>query len=62
MIPMIFLVIMTIAAMVWNFKVFAHNPLLLVLSAIILALALWLLLEAYFVYKQQKHSGSGSNK
>jgi carbon starvation protein len=62
MIPMIFLVIMTIAAMVWNFTVFAHNPLLLVLSAIILALAVWLLLEAYFVYKQQRKSGSGSNK
>ncbi len=53
LIPMIFLVLMTIAAMVWNFKVFMHNPLLLVLSAIILALAIWLLLEAYFAYKSQ---------
>ncbi len=54
LIPMIFVVLMTIAAMVWNFKVFMHNPLLLILSAIILALALWLLLEAYTKYKSQK--------
>ncbi len=54
LIPMVFLVLMTIAAMVWNFKVFIDNPLLLVLSAIILALSIWLLLEAYFAYKLQK--------
>lgn len=54
LIPMVFLIIMTIAAMIWNFKVFANNPLLLVLSAIILALSVWLLLEAYFAYKTQK--------
>ncbi|GJM15951.1 MAG: carbon starvation protein A [Thermodesulfobacteriota bacterium] len=54
LIPMVFLVIMTIAAMIWNFKVFANNPLLLILSAIILALSVWLLLEAYFAYVNQK--------
>ena len=56
LIPMVFLVVMTIAAMVWNFKAFADNPLLLILSAIILALSVWLLFEAYFVYNSQKRS------
>ncbi|MEE8299331.1 MAG: carbon starvation protein A [Thermodesulfobacteriota bacterium] len=56
LIPMVFLVVMTIAAMVWNFKAFADNPLLLILSAIILALSVWLLFEAYFVYNTQKRS------
>jgi len=45
---------MTIAAMVWNFKAFADNPLLLILSAIILALSVWLLLETYYAYKSQR--------
>ncbi|MCK5710018.1 MAG: carbon starvation protein A, partial [Deltaproteobacteria bacterium] len=54
LIPMAFLVFMTITAMVCNFKVFANNPLLLILSAIILALSVWLLLEAYFAYSTQK--------
>lgn len=57
LIPMVFLVTMTIAAMIWNFKAFANNPLLLILSAIILALSVWLLLEAYFAYSKQKKSG-----
>jgi carbon starvation protein len=57
LIPMVFLILMTIASMVWNFKIFAHNPLLLFLSATVLALAVWLLLEAYFVYINQKKSG-----
>lgn len=56
LIPMVFIVIMTISAMVWNFKAYANNPLLLVLSAIILALAVWLLLEAYLAYRTQKNS------
>ena len=56
LIPMVFLVVMTIAAMVWNFKAFADNPLLLILSAIILALSVWLLFEVYFVYNSQKRS------
>lgn len=59
LIPMVFIVFMTIAAMIWNFKVFVNNPLLLVLSAIILALSVWLLLEAYFAYSKQKKSGEG---
>ena len=68
LIPMVFLIAMTMASMVWNFKVFAQNPLLLFLSAIVLALAVWLLLEAYFVYRSQKKDrektslpGSGKN-
>lgn len=56
LIPMVFLIVMTIAAMIWNFKAFADNPLLLILSAIILALSVWLLFEAYFVYNSQKRS------
>lgn len=56
LIPMVFLIVMTIAAMIWNFKAFADNPLLLILSAIILALSVWLLFEAYFVYNTQKRS------
>ncbi len=59
LIPMVFLVVMTIAAMVWNFKAFADNPLLLILSAIILALSVWLLFEVYFVYNSQKRSEIG---
>lgn len=58
LIPMVFLVIMTIASMIWNFTVFADNPLLLVLSAVILALAVWLLLEALFAYRSRKRSVS----
>jgi carbon starvation protein len=54
LIPMVFLIFMTMASMVWNFKVFANKPLLLFLSAVVLALAVWLLLEAYFVYSTQK--------
>ncbi len=56
LIPMVFLIVMTIAAMIWNFKAFADNPLLLILSAIILALSVWLLFEVYFVYNSQKRS------
>ena len=56
LVPMVFLLLMTIASMVWNFRVFAHNPLLLVLTAAVLALSVWLLLEAYFVYTSQKKS------
>lgn len=59
LIPMGFLLAMTIASMIWNFTVFAHNPLLLVLSALVLALAVWLLLEAYFVYSNQKKTEHG---
>jgi carbon starvation protein len=54
LIPMVFLIVITIAAMIWNFKVFANNPLLLILSAIVLGLSVWLLLEAYFACKSQK--------
>lgn len=56
LIPMIFLVLMTTGSMILNFKEFAHNPLLLVLSAIILALSVWLILEAAYVYNRQRES------
>jgi len=59
LIPMVFLIVITIAAMIWNFKVFANNPLLLILSAIILGLSVWLLFEAYFAYKNQKTASVG---
>ncbi len=58
LIPMIFLVCMTIASMILNFKEFANNPLLLVFSAITLALAIWLILEAIFVYNNQRKGKS----
>ncbi len=56
LIPMIFLILMTTVSMILNFREFAHNPLLLVLSAMILALAVWLILEAAFVYNRQRDS------
>ncbi len=54
LVPMVFLVFITIGSMILNFKAFINNPLLLVLSAIVLALAVWLLLEAFIVYKNSK--------
>jgi hypothetical protein len=53
---MVLLILMTTGSMILNFKEFAYNPLLLVLSAIILALAVWLILEAAFVYNRQRNS------
>jgi len=65
LVPMVFLILITISSMILNFKAFINNPLLLVLSAIVLALAVWLLLEAFVIYKnskkgdtkEQSHSG-----
>ena len=58
LIPMVFLIFMTLASMIWNFKVFSNKPLLLVLSTLILAFGVWIVLEACFVYvKQKKTSG-----
>lgn len=54
LVPMVFLMFITIGSMILNFKAFINNPLLLVLSAIVLALAVWLLLEAFIVYKNSK--------
>jgi hypothetical protein len=53
---MVLLILMTTGSMILNFKEFAYNPLLLVLSAIILALAVWLILEASFDYNRQRNS------
>ena len=54
LIPMVFLICMTTAAMILNFITFLDNPLLLVLSAVILALEIWLILEAIFAYNSQR--------
>jgi len=54
LVPMVFLIFITIGSMILQFKAFINNPLFLILSAIVLALALWLLLEAYFVYRHAK--------
>ena len=59
LIPMLFLICMTTGAMILNFKSFWHNPLLLVLSAIILALEVWLILEALAVFKSRRGGASG---
>ena len=58
-IPMVFLICMTTAAMVLNFKTFVGNPLLLVLSAVILALEIWLILEAVLAFNRQRGGSSG---
>ena len=58
-IPMVFLICMTTAAMVLNFKTFVGNPLLLVLSAVILALEIWLILEAVLAYNRQRGGPDG---
>lgn len=54
LIPMVFLILITTVSMVFNFKTFSHNFLLLILSAITLALAVWLILEAVMAYRIQK--------
>ena len=58
-IPMVFLICMTTAAMVLNFKTFVGNPLLLVLSAVILALEIWLILEAVLAFNRQRGGPDG---
>ncbi len=56
LIPMVLLIIMTTASMVLNFGTFHNNILLLILSAITLAFAVWLILEAVLVFKNEKKS------
>lgn len=53
LVPMIFLFIITIGSMVLDFREFVHNPLLIILSSVILALSLWLLLEAFFICRRK---------
>ena len=55
-IPMVFLIIITTASMVLNFGTFHNNYLLLILSAITLAFAVWLILEAVLVLRNEKKS------
>ena len=45
---------MTIASMVLNFGTFHNNILLLILSAITLAFAVWLVLEAVLAFRNEK--------
>ena len=52
LIPMVFLLLITILSMILNFREFAHNYLLLFLSAIMLGLAVWLILESVSIYKE----------
>ena len=59
LIPMFFLICITTGAMILNFKAFLNNPLLLVLSAIILALEIWLILEAIVAFNSQRSGSSG---
>jgi len=61
-IPMVFLIFMTTASMILNFRAFSENPLLLVLSAIILALEVWLILEAVVVFNHQRNRPGGVPK
>lgn len=56
LVPMVLLIIMTTASMVLNFGTFHNNILLLILSAITLAFAVWLILEAVLVFKNEKKS------
>jgi len=56
LIPMVFLILITTASMVLNFKAFSNNFLLLILSAITLALAVWLILEAVLAYRNEKRN------
>ena len=58
-IPMVFLICVTTASMVLNFSTFVDNPLLLVLSAVILALEVWLILEAIIAYNRQRNYPGG---
>lgn len=58
LVPMVFLVTMTIVAIVLNMKYFLENPLLFGLSAATLALAVWLVLEA-FAMSRKKPGGEG---
>lgn len=53
LIPTVFLIVMTTASMLLNFKAFWGNPLLLCLSAITLGLSVWLILEGILVYKNK---------
>lgn len=54
LIPMIFLMFITFGSMILNFKTFANNFLLLVLSIVVLALAIWIVLEAFLFYRKEK--------
>jgi len=52
---MVFLILITMTSMVLNFKVFSNNYLLLTLSAVTFALAVWLILEAILIYRKERN-------
>jgi len=54
LVPMVLVILITIASMVLNFGTFHNNYLLLILTAITLAFALWLILEAVLVFRNEK--------
>ncbi len=56
LIPMVLLILITIASMILNFGTFHNNILLLILSAITLAFAVWLILEAVLALRQENKS------
>ncbi len=53
---MVLLILITTASMVLNFGTFHDNILLLILSAITLAFAVLLILEAVLVFRNEKKS------
>ena len=55
LIPMVFLILITMTSMVLNFKVFSHNYLLLTLSAVTFALTVWIILEAILIYRKERN-------
>lgn len=54
LVPMIFLLLITTASMVLNFREFGDNYLLIFLSGITLALAIWLILESFSILRSKK--------
>jgi len=54
LIPMVFLILITMGSMIFNFKAFSNHYLLLILSGITLILSVWLILEAVLVYRKER--------
>ncbi len=57
LLPMLFLVVITITSMLLNLRYFLDNILLFSLSAIMLVLAVWLVLEAWVVSRKSSKKG-----
>ena len=54
LIPMVFLILITMGSMIFNFIAFSNNYLLLILSGITRVLSVWLILEAVLVYRKER--------